>query len=230
MMADNENKGLDRSGRTKFVAMLLCVGLGAALMAGGFVYGADKNGDAATMAGVIAGVGAGMFLVGAIVGWLYRPGGPRWTVDPTEPGTRDRLQAQRARQLAIFPWVSLIFLGQAFGAVEHVLSGEVRWVDGIRLVVPVLYAWVTALIVMGWDRGSLKNKRLLEDELTQSLRARSLTLAFFVLLGGATLALGLGLWRAEVGIVSLILALAAGGAAAGLRFAWLFREAGRDDG
>jgi hypothetical protein len=83
---------------------------------------------------------------------------------------------------------------------------------------------------MGWDGGSRKNKRFLEDELTQSLRARSMILAFFVLMAGATVSLGLGLWRAEVGILSLPFVLAAGGASAGLRFAWLFREAGRDDG
>jgi hypothetical protein len=229
MMADDNGKTYERGQRTKFVLLIILVALGAAMAAGGFAYGLDKTGDAATMAGVIAGMGAAFVVAGAICAWLYRPNGPRRRIDPTEPGSRDRLQAQRARQLSIFPWVSVIFLGQAFGAVEHVLAGEVRWVDGVRLIVPVLYAWVTALIVMGWDRGSLKNRRLLEDELTQSLRARSLTLAFFVLMGGATLALGLGLWRAEIGIASLILVLAAGGAAAGLRFAWLFREAGRDE-
>jgi hypothetical protein len=38
-----------------------------------------------------------------------------------------------------------------------------------------------------------------------------------------------GLWRPEVGILTLPFVLAAGGASAGLRFAWLFREAGRDE-
>jgi hypothetical protein len=229
MMADNGDKRIDRSGRTKFALLLILVGLGAAMAGGGFAWGDGKTGDAATTAGVIAGIGAGLFIAGGIGAWLYRPNGPRWIVDLKEPGRRDRLQTQRARQLSILPALSLIFMGQAIGAIDHVLAGEVRWVDGLRLAVPVLYAWVTALLVMGWDRGSLANKRFLEDELTQSLRARSMIFAFFVLMGGATLSLGLGLWRPEVGIVSLPFVLAAAGAVAGLRFAWLFREAGRDD-
>ena len=48
------------------------------------------------------------------------------------------------------------------------------------------------------------------------------------LLGGVTVALGLGLWRAEYGVLALPYVLALGGASAGLRFAWLDREAGRD--
>jgi len=229
MMADNESKQLDRSGRTKFIMLMIFVVGGAAILSGGLAYGANTAGGDTATTGLIAGIGAGLLLIGAIGGWLYRPGGPRWIVDPKEPGRRDRLQAQRARQLSILPALSLIFMGQAIGAIDHVLAGDVRWVDGIRLIVPVLYAWVTALIVMGWDRGSLANKRFLEDELTQALRARSMIMAFFVLMGGATLSLGLGLWRPEVGIVSLPFVLAAAGASAGLRFAWLFREAGRDE-
>jgi hypothetical protein len=54
--------------------------------------------------------------------------------------------------------------------------------------------------------------------------------AFFVLMSGTTIALGLALWRPETGIVAIPFALAAAGATAGLRFAWLDREAGRDDG
>jgi hypothetical protein len=229
MTADN-GKTTQGSCRTKFVMLVILTGLGVAMLGGGYAWGLDKTGDAATTAGVIAGMGAAFVVAGAICAWLYRPGGPRWRVNQAEPGRRDRLQAQRARQLAIFPALSLLFLAQAFGALEHVAEGQHRWVDYLRLAIPVLYAWVTALMVMGWDGGSRKNRRFLEDELTQSLRARSMTLAFFVLLTGTTLSLGLSLWRAEIGIVSLLLALAASGAASGLRFAWLFREAGRDDG
>ncbi|QTC90212.1 hypothetical protein [Brevundimonas goettingensis] len=228
MMADNR-KTTERTSRAKFVALVVLTGVGAAMLGGGIAWGLDKTGDAATAAGVIAGMGAAFMAAGGICAWVYRPNGPRWRVDPAEPGRRDRLQAQRARQLAIFPALSLLFLAQAFGALEHVVEGQHRWVDYVRLAVPVLYAWVTALMVMGWDGGSMKNRRFLEDELTQSLRARAMTLAFFVLMAGTTLSLGLGLWRAEIGVASLILALAAAGAVAGLRFAWLFREAGRDE-
>jgi len=234
MMADNEGNAStgrpERSGRTKFVLLLVLVGLGAAMAGGGFAWGDGKTGDGATLAGVIAGMGAAFVAGGGIGAWLYRPNGPRWTCDPTEAGRRDRLQAQRARQLSIIPSLSLLFMAQALGAMHDILAGKGGFGDYLQLGLPVLYAWLTAVIVMGWDGGSRKNKRFLEDELTQSLRARSMILAFFVLMGGTTLSLGLGLWRPEVGMVSLPFVLAAGGAAAGLRFAWLFREAGRDDG
>jgi hypothetical protein len=229
MMADNQNEGPNRGARAKFVMLGVLVAVGVAMLTGGLVYGAGKSGDAATGASVIAGVGAGLFVVGAIAGWLYRPGGPRWSIDYAEPGRRDRLQTQRARQLAIFPALSLLCMAQAIGAVDNVLAGDVSWVDGLRIAVPVLYGWLPPLIVMGWDKGSKMNKRFLEDELTQSLRARSMIMAFFVLMAGATVSLGLGLWRPEIGIVSLPFVLAAAGATAGLRFAWLFHEAGRDE-
>jgi hypothetical protein len=229
-MTTNNGKSTERTSRTKFVLLVMLTAVGAAMLGGGIAWGIDLTGDEATTAGVIAGIGAAFMAAGGICAWFYRPNGPRWRADPAEPGKRDRLQAQRARQLAIFPALSLLFLAQAIGALEHVVEGQHRWVDYLRLAVPVLYAWVTAMMVMGWDGASRKNKRFLEDELTQSLRARALTLAFFVLLAGTTVSLGLGLWRAEIGVASLIFALAAAGAAAGLRFAWLFREAGRDDG
>lgn len=229
MMADNGDKRLDRGGRVKFALLLILVGLGTAMVGGGFAWGDGKVGDAATTAGVIAGMGAAFFVGGGYFAWLYRPNGPRWTIDPTEPGRRDRLQSQRARQLLIIPSLSLLFMALALSAVHDILAGEGSFSDYLQLSLPVLYAWLTAAIVMGWDGGSRKNKRFLEDELTQSLRARSMILAFFVLMAGATLSLGLGLWRPEVGILSLPFVLAAGGAATGLRFAWLFREAGRDE-
>jgi hypothetical protein len=229
MMADNENKRLDRSGRTKFILLIILIGLGAAMAGGGFAWGDGQSGEAATTAGVIAGMGVAFVVGGAVGAWLYRPNGPRWLVDPTEPGRRDRLQAQRARQLSIIPSLSLIFMAQALSAIHDILAGRGGLSDYLQLSLPVLYAWLTALIVMGWDGGSRKNRRFLEDELTQSLRARSMILAFFVLMGGATLSLGVGLWRPEVGILTLPFVLAAGGASAGLRFAWLFREAGRDE-
>lgn len=228
MMADNR-KSTERTSRTKFALLVMLTGLGAAMLCGGIAWGVDTTGDEATTAGVIAGMGAAFMATGGICAWLYRPGGPRWRVDPAAPGKRDRLQAQRARQLSIIPALSLIFIAQALSATHDILAGTGGLSDYLQLGLPVLYAWLTAVIVMGWDGGSRKNRRFLEDELTQSLRARSMIMAFFVLMGGATLSLGLGLWRAEVGILSLPFVLAAAGAAAGLRFAWLFREAGRDE-
>jgi len=98
MTADNR-KTTERTSRAKFVALVALTGIGAAMLGGGVAWGLDKTGDAATTAGVIAGMGAAFMAAGGICAWVYRPNGPRWRADPAEPGKRDRLQAQRARQL-----------------------------------------------------------------------------------------------------------------------------------
>lgn len=228
-MHEDEMRQMERARHAKFRWMLALTGLGAVFTGVGFVLGQGRTGDDATLAGVLAGIGIAFVIGGAILAWKARPGDTRWKAEQGQ-GRRDRLQGQRARQLAIIPILSLIFLAQAAGAGEAILNGEGRLVDGLRLAIPVLYAWLTALIVMGWDGGSRQNRKWLEDELTQALRVRAIVAAFFVLMAGATLALGLGLWRAQVGVVALPFVLAVAGATAGIRFSWLYREAGRDDG
>ena len=64
--------------------------------------------------------------------------------------------------------------------------------------------------------------------MTVAIRARAMTVAFFVLMTGATVALVLGLFRPTVGMMALTVALAAAGVTAGVRFAWLDREASKD--
>ena len=107
-------------------------------------------------------------------------------------------------------------------------EGEGRLRDYLWILLPVLYAWVTASIAMGWDHNSRQNRRFLEDELTVVIRARAMTAAFWVLMAGATASLALFLVRPEFGAMGLLTALAAGGGTAGVRFAWLDREAGQD--
>jgi hypothetical protein len=85
-----------------------------------------------------------------------------------------------------------------------------------------------AALAMGWDGNSRKNRRYLEDELTEALRARAVVWAFGVLMAGGTVALCVGLWRPEMGVADLPFAMVAAGATAALRFALLDREAGRD--
>lgn len=228
-MHDDEMRQVERARQVKFRWMLVLSGLGAMCAGVGFVLGQGRTGDDGTLAGVLAGIGVAFVIGGVILAWKNRPGDTRWRTEQGQ-GRRDRLQGRRARQLAIIPILSLVFLAQAAGAGESILSGEGRMVDYLRLSIPVLYAWLTALIVMGWDGGSRQNRKWLEDELTQALRARAIGAAFIVLMAGGTLALGLGLWRPEAGVVALPFVLAVAGATAGIRFAWLYREAGRDDG
>jgi hypothetical protein len=83
-------------------------------------------------------------------------------------------------------------------------------------------------IVMGWDWNTRQHRRFLDDELTQAMRAQAMMLAFAVLMAGVTVAMVLGMWRPAVGVAALPYVLAIGGATAGLRFAWLDREAERN--
>ncbi|WP_306003108.1 hypothetical protein [Brevundimonas sp. C43] len=209
------------------VAMLV---IGAAALAGGagFALMHGTEGDQATTAGVAAGFGFGLMIIGAMMAWCGRPGQLIGVAESRDGARREKLQRERTRQLVLFPLVLLLFMAQAHLAMQRVLSGDHNLGAYVQILLPVLYGWLIPVLVMGWDWNAQKNRRLMEDELTQVLRARSMILAFVVLMGGVTVALGLGLWRADYGVLALPYVLALGGASAGLRFAWLDREAGRD--
>lgn len=205
-------------------------GFGALACAGGIGFAIlnGTEGDLATTAGVVTGVGCGLLAVGALLAWCGRPGQRVDVAASADGARRDRLQQQRTRQLVIFPVVLLMFMFQAHLAMQRVLGGDHNLGAYVQILLPVLYGWLIPVFVMGWDGQARRNRRLMEDELTQVLRARAIILAFVVLMSGVTVALVLGLWRAKYGVMALPYVLALGGASAGLRFAWLDREAGRD--
>jgi hypothetical protein len=216
-------------GRCWWSGIVMAV-VGAVAIAGGtgFAILVGTEGDQATMAGVAAGVGAGFVFLGSIMVWRGRPGRMIDVATGREGARRDKLQRERTQQLVIYPVVMLLFMVQAHGAMQRVLAGEHNFGAYLQILLPVLYGWLIPVLVMGWDWHAQKNRRLLNDELTQMMRARSMILAFVVLMSGVTVALGLGLWRTDYGMMALPYVLALGGASAGLRFAWLDREAGRD--
>lgn len=227
IMDDRDTGREARVRRGKFVAALAAVALGAAMVVVGFIMGSARTGDEATGWGVLSGVGTGFVFGGLVLAWIMRPWATGWRAE-SEPLKRDRLQAQRARQLALFPLVTLAFLVQSTLAVQDILAGAGNFADYISAPLPVIYAWVVASIAMGWDHQSRTHRRFLEDELTVVLRARAIGAAFVVLMAGATIAFGLGLWRLELGVAALPFVLSAAGATAGIRFAWLDREFGKD--
>jgi len=216
-----------RRRRGKQRAALAAAAIGAAATATGFVVGLQKTGDEATGWGVLAGIGVGLLLAGAVTAWIFHPGAKGWQIDG-EGTKRDRLQAQRVWQLWIFPALCLTFLAQATRAMHDILNGEGGFGDYLSVALPVIYAWLVASIAMGWDHLTRTNKRYMEDELTAVLRAKAISSAFIVLMAGATIAFGLGLWRTEAAVVALPFVLAAGGVTAGIRYAWLDREYGKD--
>jgi hypothetical protein len=226
-MDDQDLVKASRARLWKFWSAVVISVIGAAAMVAGFLLAGDRSGDAATGPGVLAGIGFSCMLVGAFIAWRTRPGDKRWMTEA--PRTRrDRLQAQRSAQLFMFPAVAVIFLALALNPVRDVSAGEGQLRDYLAILLPVLYAWGTVSIAMGWDHNSRQNRRVLEDELTIAIRARAMTAAFLVLMIGATAALALFLVRPELGAIGLMIAIAAGGATAGVRFAWLDREAGQD--
>lgn len=216
-----------RRRRGKFRAALAALALGTAATATGFVVGLQKTGDEATGWGVMAGVGVGLILAGAVTAWLFRPGATNWRTEG-EQTKRDKLQAQRAWQLWVFPLLCLAFLAQGAHATWDIVAGEGGFGDYLSACLPVIYAWLVASIAMGWDHLTRTNRRYMEDELTAVLRARAIAAAFIVMMAGGTIAFGLGLWRTDAAVMALPFVLAAGGATAGIRYAWLDREFGKD--
>lgn len=100
----------------------------------------------------------------------------------------------------------------------------------MRLGLPILYAWLVVAVIMGWDFVSRRERKYLDDELSRAFRARSLGLAFVVLMAAGTIVLAISLWRPEWTVPAIVLAVTLGGSVAGCRFAWLDRQAGRADG
>lgn len=226
-MDEQERAKTGRRRVWKFYSAIACAAMGVLALGAGFAFAQGREGDAATGAGVLAGMGFSFLVVGLAFAWKTRPGDTRWMTE-TPRARQERLQAQRTSQLFLFPLVALIFLVLSFGSVGKVVGGEGAIRDYLQILLPVLYGWLTAAIAMGWDGNSRQNRRFLEDELTIVIRARAMTAAFLVMMGGATVALGLLLARPEYGAMALLTALAGAGATAGVRFAWLDREAGQD--
>lgn len=201
---------------------------GVVMGAGGFIGGYGFGGSASTAWGVLAGVGFATTFIGVVKLWIDH----QIQLEGDDPGGArklERLQAQRAHQLWLFPVIAVILLAASVEPLTALSSGAgLGPSDLMRIATPVLYAWIVPMIVMGWDAYSKKNRRFLDDELSRSLRARAMTAGFFVLMAGGTAAFGLGLVRPELGVVAGLFAITAGGAATGVRFAWLYREAGKD--
>jgi Na+/melibiose symporter-like transporter len=212
-------------GRTRKFWSALALLVGAVLLAG-VAWGYHRAGmGGGGQTAVLMGIGVGLAIGAVLMAWKMRPWDRRWQAEPDQ-ARRDRLQAKRSRILWAFPTLSVIMLVVAFGAWEDVRAEEAGLVDYLQMWVPVLYAWVVTMVVMGWDFQSRSNRKYLDDELTGALRARALGVAFVVLMAAGTAALGVSLWRPDYSLMALVTALTLGGAAAGLRFAWLDHEAG----
>lgn len=229
MTDDRAVEGLARERRKRFRLGLGVVSASLAAIAGGAVVGVmtGGEGEVATAGGAAVGMGAVAMVAGAALAWCSRPGRPQ-SPPFGEETRRDRLQRARTQQLVILPFVMLAFMMQAHRGMQDVLAGAGGLGAYLQVSLPVIYGWLVPAIVMGWDWNTRRHRRFLDDELTQSMRAQAMMLAFVVLMAGTTVAMVLGMWRPAYGIAALPYVLATGGATAGLRFAWLDREAERN--
>jgi cell division protein FtsW (lipid II flippase) len=215
----------ERSRKFQGALALIVLGVGSALL--GALYARSSVENETTAAGFAVGLGLALAVSGIVVAWKNRSGDTRWMNEAPQT-RRDRLQAQRSRQLFLFPAVALVFTGLAVEPVNRIVADGGALRDWLAVLLPLIYAWVTAATAMGWDGHSRQNRRFLEDELTVALRARAVTAAFLVLMIGSTAALALMLAQPRFGATALMFALVAAGGTAGIRFAWLDREAGQD--
>ena len=172
-------------------------------------------------AALLAGLG-GLF--------AYRPDMAEQT--RTETGSyRDRIQRKWVSGITILPAATFGLTVIAMTRADEWLSGEDPSLSGVLLAgAAVINLLLIPLMLMGWDGGSRKIKRLLEDELTKAYRASAITCAFWVLLVGTMSLYLIGLWRPHVTVVALPMVLWIAAATAALRFAQMHRRAEREMG
>jgi uncharacterized membrane protein len=170
------------------------------------------------LGGVALAIGTGLVLL--------NPASPSESKDP-EPGLSRRDREQRARRSSLFMWgVQFVFaLSIALPAIHRMAAGEARWANTVFALVVVMWAWLALMQIQGWDGGSKKARKYLEDEWTRVLRASAMTWGYVALLAGMSVVYAISLWRPDWTPVALALALAIGGAVPALRFAFMDKAA-----
>ncbi|RYG16342.1 MAG: hypothetical protein EON96_08955 [Caulobacteraceae bacterium] len=109
------------------------------------------------------------------------------------------------------------------------ITGEDRGLSGVLLAgAAALNLLIIPVMVMGWDGGSRKQRRLLDDELTRAYRAQAMTWAFWILLIGVTGLYMVGLWSPRFAVVFMPMVMWAAAAMAALKFSALHKRADRE--
>lgn len=140
-------------------------------------------------------------------------------------GRRDQEQRQRRSQMFGLSGCLVSALALGLHAIGKLQAGETDFaVVGFALMV-ALTAWLALALLHGLDGGSRKVRKFLEDEWTRTLRASAMTWGYVALLGGASAAYAVSLWRPEWTPAALALALAVGAIVPLLRFALLDKAA-----
>jgi hypothetical protein len=216
-----------RECRSKIATLIFCVGVAVAV----FCLVRHEDGVDLSRLATIGTVAGALVAVAGLGGMIvFRPGEARRRLAESG-GYRDRVQKEWVSRIAILPAATLGLTVIAMARADEWLSGEDRSWNGVALAgVAVLNLLLIPAMVMGWDGGSRKQRRLLDDELTRAYRAQAMTWAFWMLLLGVTGLYLVGLWSPHAVVVALPLVMWIAAATAGLKFSALHRRAERDDG
>lgn len=217
-----------RAMRYRIAVGVLCLGVFTVAFAA-FRWNEDRL-DSSGLVTIAIVVGIALAMAGVCGMFAYRSDDAERTAE--QPGSyRDRIQRSWVSNLAILPAATFGITVMAMTRAQEWLSGEDASWNGLILAgVAAMNILLIPVMLMGWDGGSRKIKRLLDDELTRAYRASAITCAFWVLLVGVTGAYLLGLWNADAAVVALPMILWVAAATAALRFAQLHRRAERDMG
>ncbi|RYG07049.1 MAG: hypothetical protein EON96_22190, partial [Caulobacteraceae bacterium] len=169
-MRDTGLEQTERHRRTRatIAALLFCFGV-----AGG-IYGAATWNEGAvpptavTLTITLLGVAVAIAGLGGLLVW--RPGEAKRRL--AETGSyRDRVQREWVSRITILPAATLGLTMIAMTRADEWITGEDRGLSGVLLAgAAALNLLIIPLMVMGWDGGSRKQKRLLDDELTRAYR------------------------------------------------------------
>tara|TARA_R110002167_G_scaffold63058_10_gene177903 strand:- start:216 stop:893 length:678 start_codon:yes stop_codon:yes gene_type:complete len=223
----DENNGLMRRQRCRH--RLEVIGMAATAL-GLLMLGATQLLSAGTGLDESLSVGGVVLaVVGAVMVLTAQPSRSDRQALAARETRRDRVQRGRARQLLALPFATVGMLIVATLGVWRIMGGVGDRGDLMFAALAAMLAWMVPVIMMGWDGGSRRDRKWLEDDLTREWRGRSMALGFLVLLAGMSGLYLVGLWRPDLAIVGFPAVLLGTGMVMGLRFAWLDHQAESDD-
>ncbi len=133
-------------------------------------------------------------------------------------------------------WMLYVFIlifglmPSSMGAAWDVLSGDGNFARAINAAVGLILVSAPVMVLTGRD-GSItpKMRKYLDDEHTQAIRTKAMTLGFVVMMIGASALYLLALWRTEAAVMLILPVMAIAALIAVVRFALLERAAERGD-
>lgn len=224
-MSDTQEQARTREERRRHAlrrAAATTAGLAGFVAALGLVLALDGTAAEQRIGYTAAAVAVFVALAAGGLAWRWRDTPVAWR---EAGGWRDRVQRDRRAHLLMLPVLMLTAVALGVPAVADIVADRGEFGDWVWAGAIVLHAVLGPAVMMGWDGGARKQKRLLDDELTRALRQQAMTLAFLVLLGGVVVVFGVGLWRPGLAVTVIPLAMFAAAAAGIWRFVWLDRRA-----